>query len=95
MRVSFVVLASLAVLATIAGRPPNAVADACVSVEGPVITNRCNICMKVTVRNLAPAAEQSSGAFAGEASTIRVEPGKQATVPGAERPAITDLEKCG
>ncbi len=95
MRRFIPVLAALATIGGIAGLPADARADSCVGVEGAVIINRCRMCMEVTVRNLQPPGQSSSGAFAGEPITIRVEAGGRATVPGGGRIAVTDLKKCG
>lgn len=93
MRGSVLIVAALAAAGGGVGWSTGAVADSCVTLEGPVITNRCQTCMKVTVRSLQPAGAPSSTVFAGEARTVQVEAGAQAP-SGAARSAITGLEQC-
>jgi hypothetical protein len=72
----------------------SAIADSCVTLEGPTLANKCQTCMEVTVRELRPRGEQATGMFASEPRSIRLEAGASSTVQGANRSAITDLKAC-
>jgi hypothetical protein len=72
----------------------SAVADSCVTLEGPTLLNQCPTCMEVTVRELRPRAEQAVGMFSSEPRSIRLEAGARSTLPSGDRAAITDLKKC-
>jgi hypothetical protein len=86
MRVSVLVIA--AVLFS------SAMADSCITLEGSTLSNKCQTCMEVTVRELQPRAQQATAMFAGEPRSVRVEAGGQTIVEGGARSAITDLKSC-
>jgi len=71
----------------------SAVADSCVTLEGPALVNKCQTCMEVSVRELRPPGERAAGIFAGQPRLIRLEAGAHSTLQ-ADRSAITDLKPC-
>jgi hypothetical protein len=71
----------------------SAVADSCVTLDGRVLINKCQICIEATVRELRPPGDRAAGVFAGEPRSIRLEAGAHSTMQ-ADQSAITDLKAC-
>jgi hypothetical protein len=94
MRGSVLVLAVLGMAGTIAGWPSDALGDSCITLEGSAVINRCQACMKVTIRELRPRGEQGEGIYREEHRSVRVEAGERVTLQNRERSTITDISAC-
>ncbi len=81
------------ILLCVALLPVSALADSCVALEGTTLTNRCDVCMDVTLQELRPRGDVSAALLRGEPRKVRLAAGERKEVaPG--RLAITDLRKC-
>jgi hypothetical protein len=74
--------------------PLSAIADTCITMEGPTVINRCQSCVELTVRALRPRAEQAAGLLTDQYHSIRLDAGARETLQGSERWAITDFGPC-
>jgi hypothetical protein len=74
--------------------PLSAIADTCITMEGPAVINSCQSCVELTIRALRPRAEQAAGLFTGQSRSVRLEAGARETLRGSERWAVTDFRPC-
>jgi len=74
--------------------PSTAIADSCLTVEKSTVINMCQTCREVTVRELQPRGEQTSGLFTGQSRTDRLEPGERRTLQSGQGWAVSDLKAC-
>jgi hypothetical protein len=82
------------ILMTAVVLPSSAIADTCLTMEGPTLINECQACVELTARALRPPAEQAAGLFTGESRTVRLEARARETLQGSERWAIIDFKPC-
>jgi hypothetical protein len=69
-------------------------ADSCVELARSVVSNKCSVCMEVTVRELRPRDDRSAGLFTGVSRTIRLGAGETSTLQGTQSWAVAELGKC-
>jgi hypothetical protein len=74
--------------------PLSAIADTCITMEGPTVINGCQSCVELTVRALRPRAEQAAGLFTDQSRSVRLDAGARETLQGSERWAIIDFRPC-
>jgi hypothetical protein len=74
--------------------PLSAIADTCITMEGPTVINRCQSCVELTVRALRPRAEQAAGLFTDQYRSVRLDAGARETLQESERWAVTDFGPC-
>lgn len=74
--------------------PVGAIADACITMEGPTVINRCQSCVEITFRALRPPAERATGLFTDQYRSVRLDAGARETLQGSERWAVTDFRPC-
>jgi hypothetical protein len=74
--------------------PASAIADTCITMDGPTVINRCRSCVELTVRALRPETERSEGPMADQDRLVQLDAGARETLEGGDRWAIIHFRSC-